>query len=236
MDPSRITAIILAGGAGTRLRAALPDGMPKVLAPVAGHPFLALVLERLAETGIRRAVLCTGFGADAVEKSLGSKFGPMSLAYSRESSPLGTAGALRSALEIVGGDTLLALNGDTLVEADLGAFNRWFEGLGASAGLLLVPASGSDSCGMVETDVQGRVTAFNEKPGTGQGADSWASAGVYVFSRKFLLVIPCGRPVSLEYEILPQAVGRGLFGYRTEGRFWDIGTPETYSLVKERFS
>ena len=210
--------------------------MPKVLAPVAGRPFIALLLERLAEAGIRRAVICTGHGADAVEKSLGKGFGPMSLDYSREPSPLGTAGALRAALEIAAGDILLAVNGDTLVDADLGAFIRWFESTGASAGLLLVPALDSDNCGRVETDREGQVTAFSEKPETGQGGDSWASAGAYLFRRDFLLEIPSGRPVSLERETLPQAVGKGFYGFRTDGRFWDIGTPETYSLVKERFS
>ncbi len=91
-----VTAAILAGGLGTRLRAAVPD-RPKVLAPVAGQPFLTRLLDVLLGAGIRRTVLLTGHLGDQVEGAAGRMHGALELEYSRESAPLGTGGALRLA-------------------------------------------------------------------------------------------------------------------------------------------
>src|SRR5215470_6441682 len=106
------TALILAGGRGTRLEGEL-RGVPKVLAPVAGRPFLAWLLDQLVEFGFRDAVLCTGHMAEMVESNFGKCFGPLELHYSREAFPLGTGGALRLAAERTDSDLVLALNGDS---------------------------------------------------------------------------------------------------------------------------
>ncbi len=89
---SGVTAAILAGGLGTRLRSAVAD-RPKVLAPVAGRPFLAYLLDSLAADGVRKTVLLTGFRGAQVRAALGNRFGEMNLVYSEEPSPLGTGGA-----------------------------------------------------------------------------------------------------------------------------------------------
>ena len=89
-----ITAAILAGGLGTRLRPALDD-RPKVLAPVSGRPFLTYLLDMLQAASVRRVVLLTGYKGEQVEAALGGYYQGMTLVYSAESSPLGTGGALR---------------------------------------------------------------------------------------------------------------------------------------------
>src|SRR4051794_33917470 len=86
-----VTAAVLAGGLGTRLRPVLPD-RPKVLAEVAGRPFLAYLLDQLASAGAREVVLCTGYLAEQVRAALGESYAGMGLSYSREPSGLGTAG------------------------------------------------------------------------------------------------------------------------------------------------
>src|SRR5207249_4136291 len=107
-----ITAAILAGGLGTRLRSVVAD-RPKVLATVAGRPFLSHLLEQLEASGIRETILLVGFGAGQVRSAFGTRFGDMALSYSVEPEPLGTGGALRNALGHFACDDVLLLNGDS---------------------------------------------------------------------------------------------------------------------------
>src|SRR5258706_5498324 len=104
------TALVLAGGLGTRIRVLVSD-RSKVVARVGGVPFLSFVLDRLADAGCHRAVLCTGHLAESVESHFGEEHAGMSLTYSREETPLGTGGALRRALASTTDETLLCVNG-----------------------------------------------------------------------------------------------------------------------------
>src|SRR5687767_8460671 len=117
-DFNHVTAAVLAGGLGSRLRPAVAD-RPKVLADVAGRPFLAYMLEQLAAAGMSRAVLLTGYRGDQVEAAFGPSFAGLRLAYSREPEPLDTAGALRYALPLLDRRTVLVLNGDSFCRLDL---------------------------------------------------------------------------------------------------------------------
>jgi NDP-sugar pyrophosphorylase family protein len=227
-----VEAAILAGGLGTRLRASVPD-LPKVLAPVRGRPFLAFVLDQLAAAGVERAVVCTGHRSEQVEAACGARHGSLSLVYSREAEPLGTGGALRLALEHLTGDTLLALNGDSYADADLGEFLAAHRASGAAGTLLLAEVADAGRYGRVELDAGGRVRAFREKTAGGRG---WINAGVYLLGRALLEGIPAGRKLSLERDILPHWVPLGLFGHETRGRFIDIGTPESYAAAERFFA
>src|SRR2546426_1458133 len=114
----QLTAAILVGGLGTRLRAVVADRQ-KVLAPVAGRPFLEQLLDQLTAAGLKRVVLCTGHKAEQVEQTIGREYRGMSIGYSREPEPLGTAGAFRQALSLLDTDPVLACNGDSFCEVDL---------------------------------------------------------------------------------------------------------------------
>ncbi|MGB9105690.1 MAG: HAD-IIIA family hydrolase, partial [Terriglobales bacterium] len=116
-----MTAAVLAGGLGKRLQSVISD-RPKVLAPVAGRPFLAYLLEQLVQAGAGKAVICTGHLAEQVRATFGGSFGPMPLIYSQEQQPLGTAGALRQALPLLDSDPVLVLNGDSYCDVDIAAF------------------------------------------------------------------------------------------------------------------
>src|SRR6187431_1511995 len=110
-------AIVLAGGFGTRLRG-IVDDVPKPLAAVAGRPFLAWLLDRLAGSGMRRCILATGYMSDLIEQRIGTRWQGMDIAYSVEPEPLGTGGAIRLAANRLQGDAAHVLNGDTWLEYD----------------------------------------------------------------------------------------------------------------------
>jgi NDP-sugar pyrophosphorylase family protein len=233
-DIADIEAVVLAGGLGTRLRSAVPD-RPKVLALVRGRPFLAHVLDRLEAAGVRRVVLGTGYGADRVREAIGDRHGRTAIAYSHETSPLGTGGAVRLAAGAAASDPVLVLNGDSHCEADLAAFAAFHRTCGAAGSLMLTRVPDTGRYGRVDLDDVGRVTAFREK-GDAAGP-GWINAGIYLLSREMLDAVPEGRAVSLEREVFPLWAGRGrLFGLCGGGRFLDIGTPESYREAEEFFA
>jgi len=222
-----VTAFILAGGFGTRLRQVVSD-RPKVMAEVLGRPFLYHILDRLARIGIAQVVVCTGYMAEQLEAAVGPEYRGMSIAYSREDEPLGTGGALRLAFERHPATLALALNGDSLVEADLAAYLDWFARQAFQAALLLVPVDDSARFGRVELDQdgQGRVLAFREKGLAGPGL---INAGVYLLRPEALSGIKPGANASIESAVFPQLAQAGtLGGFQVRGRFLDIGTPESY--------
>lgn len=232
-DLSQINVAILAGGLGTRLRPVVGD-QPKALAAVAGRPFLVILLEWLARSGARRVVLCTGYRGDLVRRELGQRFGPIDLVYSREERPLGTGGALRLACPSLDSELVLALNGDSFCQVDLAAMLRRRASQAAPALMLLTWAEDAARYGQVELDPDGVVTAFREKQP--QGGPGWINAGVYLLERHLLEAIPPDREVSLEREVFPALVGRGLHGYAEGRRFLDIGTPESFAQAQGFFA
>ena len=226
-----LTAVILAGGLGTRLRSVVPD-RPKVLAAVRGRPFLEHLLDRLAEHGIRHVVLCTGHLADQVRAQFGDNYGDLRLVHSEEPSPLGTAGALRLALPLFESDPVLVMNGDSLCDIDLGAFWEWHVSQNAQGTLALAKVPDETKrYGQVETDADGAVSSFREKAEHGSG--TWISAGVYLLGVPLVSTIPSDCATSLEEDVFPAWVGRGLYGYQTDGRFLDVGTPQTYAAAEQ---
>ena len=223
---SETTAAILAGGLGTRLRTAVGD-RPKVLAEVKGRPFLAWLLEHLEGFGLKQVVLCTGFKAEEVERTVGRSFGGLSILHSRESAPLGTGGALRQALPFLRSGRILVLNGDSFCDVDLEAFGAFHLARRGRASLALAHVKDARRFGRVRLDESDQISEFAEKesaPGAG-----WINAGVYLFDRPLIEALPAKMALSLEREILPMWIPQGLFGFKTTGRFLDIGTPESYA-------
>ena len=227
-----ITAVILAGGLGTRLRPVVSD-RAKVLADVDGQPIIRFILDHLSVSGVKSVVLCAGYKGFDLENTLGASHAQMHLDYSHETSPLGTAGALRNALPFMCSDPLLVLNGDSICTGDIAALLDRHLDTRAAASIMLVHQEDTRSYGRVETDVEDRVTAFREKSDTtGPG---WVNAGIYVLSREFIESIPEDRQVSLEKETFPAWIDRGLYAFQSGGALMDIGTPERYAAAPEFF-
>src|SRR5438552_901643 len=131
-----VSAAILAGGLGTRLRPAVAD-RPKVLAPVSGRPFVCYLLDLLHRHSIREVALLTGHRAAQVRATLGDFYRGMQMRYSVESEPLGTAGAVRLALPLLTASRVLLLNGDSFCDVDLTDFSRHHGEIAAGVSLAL---------------------------------------------------------------------------------------------------
>src|SRR4051794_33200535 len=110
-----VAAIVLAGGRGTRLQAVVSD-RPKPLAPVAGRPFLSYLLDQIADAGVRRVVLSTGYLAEQFESAIGKVYRGVEIMYAQEKQPLGTGGAIKFAGALANADQLLVMNGDSYCE------------------------------------------------------------------------------------------------------------------------
>lgn len=228
----QLTAAILVGGQGTRLRPVTGDGQ-KVLAPVAGRAFLFWILDQLVHAGLRRVVLCTGHKATEVMATVGNQYGQMVVEYSEEPNLLGTAGALRRALALLKSDPVLVLNGDSYCEVDFAAFYQSHLERQAAGSLVVRQVDDTSQSGQVCFDEQGRITRFAEK--APNGGPGWISVGIYLLSQRVLASIPGGRAVSIERETFPAWVGHGLFAFPTRGKFLDIGTPASYDKAQEFF-
>jgi D-glycero-alpha-D-manno-heptose 1-phosphate guanylyltransferase len=205
---------------------------PKVLASLAGRPFLAYLLDQLAAQGLRQATLCTGYLGDQIEAHFGTRYQGIELSYSHEDYPLGTAGALRRALPHLASSTVLVLNGDSYCEVDLESSLRWHQDKKALTTLVLARVENCARFGLVESTIDGRIRGFREK--TGHPTAGWINSGIYWFERAVLSALRADKPLSLERDVLASWSGPGLFGYQQPGRFLDIGVPEDYARA-ERF-
>lgn len=230
-------AIILVGGQGKRLNSVISD-RPKPMAEVAGRPFVEWLLFQLRAQGIRRVVLGTGYNAEMIAKYFegGSRWG-MDITISHESVPLGTAGALRLALEETSSNPVLAMNGDSYCRFNLECLANSHAMSGARVTLWLVPMNDCTRYGSVEVGSGGEVTAFQEKSSTPR--PGLISAGVYLLDRSVAADIPDDRMVSLEREFFPALIGKGIYSAVGSGPFLDIGTPESYTeaatILSEEF-
>ena len=230
---ARVTAVILAGGLGTRLRTVVKD-RSKTMATVHGRPFLTYLFDQLSAAGIREAVLCTGYMGDQVRKELGATYNGLRLRYSQEETPLGTAGAVRLAMPLVSSESILVMNGDSYCSADLNKYWETHGRLGYEGSLLLTQVPDVSRYGSVKTSPGNRVLSFEEKgAATGPG---WINAGIYLFDRQMLEGIPQGTAVSMEREMWPQWIQRGVGAHHAEARFLDIGTPESYAETERFFA
>src|SRR3954451_23811364 len=225
--PSRVQALILAGGEGTRLRP-LTTTVPKPVVPLVDRPFIVFMLDWLREHGVDDIVMSCGHLASGVRNVLGdgSAFG-IRLRYVEEPRPLGTGGALKFAEPLLA-DRFLMLNGDVLTDLDLSAQIAEHERAGATATLALTPVEDPSAYGLVRTTGSGEVTEFVEKPSPDQIDTNNISAGAYVLERSVLDLLEAEQPASIERDVFPQLVGSGLYGCVSENYWLDIGTPERY--------
>lgn len=233
--------IIIAGGAGTRLRP-LTYTRPKPLIPVVNRPFLEYQVALLKKHGIDEIIFCTNYMADQIAAHFGdgSAFG-VSMRYALEETPLGTAGAIRNAQNIAGRVTVVVLNGDVLTDFDISSIVRFHQQKNALVTLTLKEVPSPSPYGVIITDDEGRVLEFREpseadkkrlaaNPNVERTGVDHINAGIYVMEPEALDAIPTGRPVSVERETYPQFLreGRPIYALAREGYWLDIGRPEQY--------
>jgi NDP-sugar pyrophosphorylase family protein len=225
--PPIVTAAILAGGRGTRLRPVLKQS-PKVLAPVANRPFITFLLDRLAAAGIHKVIMLTGYMAAQVRRALGDGYAGMRLTYSVETSPLGTAGALRRALPHLDGDAILLLNGDSFCAVNLARLASEHFRRSTALTMTVVHVPDASRFGQVKIAPTGAVVHFGEKEP--KGGPGWINAGIHVLAKSLVAEIPPRQFCSLERDFLPSWVDAGrVWAFKERSQFLDIGTPSSYA-------
>jgi D-glycero-alpha-D-manno-heptose 1-phosphate guanylyltransferase len=226
--PDAVQAIVLAGGFGTRLRARVSD-VPKPMAPIAGRPFLEYVLDRLDSAGCQRVVLATGYLSAVIEAHFGSSYRSMSVAYSVETTPLGTGGAVLKALLQMPDEPTLVMNGDTWLDMDPAGFVAWARARAPADAVLLRRVDDVSRFGCVELDGE-RITRFGEKSASGPGL---INAGFYWLHRASFSRWAFPETFSLENDFFQAHLAElDLRGTITEGAFIDIGVPAEYDRAQ----
>src|SRR5450631_1838870 len=211
-------AIVLAGGLGTRLATRL-EGTPKAMAPVAGRPFLEILLSQLKRSGCTRALLSVGHRNAVIQDHLGASFRGMRVEYVIEDVPLGTGGAIRKALTHAVEQNVLALNGDTFLQADYADLLRFHEGERALLTMAITRQPDVARYGGVLVEGM-RIVGYQEKGRTGAG---FINAGAYVLQREMEWPSTLPEKFSFEVDFLAPQIGRlAPLAYEVEGFFLDI--------------
>jgi D-glycero-alpha-D-manno-heptose 1-phosphate guanylyltransferase len=220
-------AIILAGGFGTRLREVVSD-VPKPMAPIAGKPFLQLLLDSLSEKGFTRVILSVGYMAETIVNHFGHAYKNIELVYEVEDSPLGTGGAVRAAMQHCNSDHVFVFNGDTFLDLEASEVEQLWQtsGLPIIVGRMVADTS---RYGRLQTE-HGLVTGFIEKGLSGPGL---INAGCYILPTDALNHFTIGENFSLEEHFLMKVVSLDAYElFTTDGQFIDIGIPEDYSRAQ----
>ena len=201
-----VTAVILAGGKGTRLRSVVPN-LPKCLAEVNGRPFIYPILDQVERVGIEHVVLSVDYMWETIYETIGDDYRDMVISYSVDTIENGgTGAAVRSALSYINTEYILVMNGDTYVDIDLGIFIRWFFMSRSVASVLLVRGK----------------------------KDSFINSGLCLTTVKTIDInIPANKYYSFDRQFLAKLYGMGLYGCWSDAAFIDIGTPESYAKAGE---
>ncbi len=228
-------ALILAGGKGTRLRP-LTVYTPKPIVPICNRPFLLYQIDTLRRAGITDITLSLSYQPNKIEQLLGdgSDHG-VKLKYTVEPQPMGTAGAYKFAEDLIREPTVV-FNGDILTDLDLKAVIREHNERKATATIVLTPVKDPTTYGVVETEKDGRVRRFLEKPKAEEITSNNINAGTYVLEPKVLDYLPEGENYSFEYGVFPDLLKRGeaFYAHIPTRTYWiDIGTPERYLQVHD---
>ena len=224
-----ISAIILAGGLGTRLRDGVPN-LPKPMAPVNGRPFLEYQLDYWIAQGVRHFILSVGYRSEAIVSHFGETYRGVSIEYVGETEPLGTGGGLLIAMEALpGNNPFLLLNGDTFFEVSLNKLKAFHTARQADWTFLLFRTTEEDRYMGLDLDMDDRVVSLSSASSNGERL---ANGGVYLISPNIVrrYGFPPGERISLEERIIPDILANSekVFGLECEGQFIDIGIPEDY--------
>lgn len=226
-------AIILAGGLGTRLRSVVEE-RPKSMALINEKPFLEYLFDFLITQGINRFILSVGYKSTFITAHFKNEYKGCEIEYVTEDEPLGTGGAIKKAIEAVKGENVLITNGDSLFLGDIKAQLKFHLEQNAHATLGLKPMQNFDRYGVVLTDENGRINAFQEKQPTVSGT---INSGVYIFKRSIFEGVELPLKFSIEKDFFEKYIQEfPFFGFVNDGYFLDIGIPEDYNKAQDEFA
>lgn len=223
---SDITAVILAGGEGTRLRP-LTNTRPKPLLPILGKPCVEYVIRSLVDAGVERAFLTCGYRSQDMVDQLGNgrQFG-LDMRFAFEDHPAGTAGAVKLLEKELGG-TIIVVSGDVLADVDIRSLVAMHRRKGALATMALTTVDRPEEFGIVGLDDDGRIVRFKEKPKTEEVFSNLINAGIYVLDKRALRDIPESEKYDFSKQLFPKLLERSepLYGMPIPGLWKDIGRP-----------
>ena len=222
-------ALILIGGEGTRLRP-LTINTLKCMVPIANRHFFEYQIALLKKYGIRDIILSVCYLPAKVKKAVGDgKKHGVRISYVTERSPLGTAGAIKNAQKMLD-QTSLIMNGDILTDIKLDELLKYHESKRADATIALHEVSDPSAYGLVLSGRDGTITRFLEKPKESEITSKWINAGVYVFSKKAVDMIPAGINISVERQTFPLMIEKKsrLMAFKSSQYWLDIGKIDKY--------
>jgi len=225
-----LDVVILCGGMGSRLRAAVSD-RPKPMARIDQRPFLDILIKFFAGFGFRRFVLCAGYMSQVIRDYYASRTGPYKFIISDETAPLGTGGTIRNAEQFIQSDPFLVANGDSFCPVDLPEFYSFHEANQALMSMAVVKADETNDYGTVLLDDARRIVSFEEKKQSHRRC--CINAGMYFFRKDVISLIPQKTRFSLEHELFPMLVEQDSYGFISPGPLVDIGTPGRYEWAKK---
>lgn len=233
-DPhGQVDAVILCGGLGSRLADVVSD-RPKPMAQIGRRPFLDILIDYFSSFGFRRFVLCTGHRSQIIREHYGRRSDSLEFVISDEPSPLGTAGAVKNAEACIETNPFLVANGDSFCPVNLTEFFDFHLARRAVMSMAVVESGNRSDAGLVAVDDCQRIVGFEEKGSRRHGR--YVNAGIYLFQKEILSLIPANTKYSLEYDLFPKLVCKDSFAYICREPLIDIGTPARYELAKEYFA
>ena len=222
-------AVVMAGGAGSRLRP-LTINHPKPMVPMVNKPVIGHILDLLKRHGITDVVVTLQYMAEDIQDYFGDgqSLG-MNITYSVEETPLGTAGSVKQAQQYLD-ETFIVISGDAVTDIDLSAVIAFHKAKQALATITLYRVSEPLEYGVVITDDSGRIQRFLEKPSWGEVISDTVNTGIYVLEPQILDNFEPGIPYDFSKDLFPALLERGepLYGHVSGGYWCDVGNLQEY--------
>ena len=226
------TAIILAGGLGSRLGKEVLR-LPKPMVDVSGRPFITYILDRLVEQAVAHIVISTGYKHQVIANYVGQVYKGVKITYAIDPEPLGTGGGIINALNHVDSSVVLICNGDTFFNISLKKFAAFHFNYGADVSVALKSLSNVGRYGVVELDAKKNITSFGEKTGVGSGN---INGGVYILRSDLFGARSRRAPNTFSFEkefLEKKPKGLNIKGEVFADHFIDIGVPADLQLARE---
>lgn len=232
------TAVILAGGLGTRLRP-LTLEIPKPLVPVQGKTLTEQVIDKLKEAGVKKIYLSIGYKAKQIQEYFSDKELGVEINYLIEKERLGTGGWLkllsREQIDQDFSQDFIVVNGDNLFDLDWGKMYADHKKTDALITIALTKVDDVSHYGVVDIE-DNWIKGFVEKPKPKDAPSNLISSGYYIFSNKIFEELPVEKKFMLEKDVFPQIAEKGkLLGYPDPGQWFDTGTFERWEEVIKKW-
>ena len=228
------TAVILAGGKGTRLQGVVSE-VPKPMAPINNRPFLEYLLDYWIQQGISKFILSVGYMKDSIMNHFGDSYKAASIEYAEEANPLGTGGGLLLGSKDIK-ETFLLINGDTFIEIDIKSMHKFHLSHQSDWTFSLFNSKQLDRYMGMDIDENGKIISLSSKE---VNLNNWVNGGVYMINPAVLKKVKyqSGSYTSLEDNFLPSLflTDSRVYGMQTKGKFIDIGFPEDYFRAQDMF-